>query len=160
MRAIGVAAADEEIWVGVPGPASQPWCSTAFDPAGRLKPAYLARLAQVLDRADELATLPESLQAAVDRFNLDQTGTTTPESNGSDLTLPNGSSNGHALPTPEEESVVCPSARRRTRPNLEEPLRPLRPEGLLRIRGTRPGRLVAGVEINDVAQCLAGPIVA
>ena len=54
MRAIGVAATDAEIWAGVPGPASQPWCSTAFDPAGGLKPAYVARLARVLNRAAEL----------------------------------------------------------------------------------------------------------
>jgi hypothetical protein len=49
-----IAAADEEIWAGVPGPDSQPWCNTAFDPTGGLKPEYLARLARVLDRADEL----------------------------------------------------------------------------------------------------------
>ncbi len=32
----------------------QPWENTAFDPDGNLKPAYMARLAKVLDRADEL----------------------------------------------------------------------------------------------------------
>jgi hypothetical protein len=65
-----------------------------------------SQISEMANSSDELATLAESLQAAVDRFNLDQTGTTAPESNGSDLALSNGSSNGHALPTPEEESVV------------------------------------------------------
>ncbi|HXJ42178.1 MAG TPA: hypothetical protein VNH18_23065 [Bryobacteraceae bacterium] len=32
----------------------QPWDNTAFDAAGKLKPAYMARLKRILDRADEL----------------------------------------------------------------------------------------------------------
>ena len=32
----------------------QPWENSAFDPDGRLRPAYLRRLARVLERADEL----------------------------------------------------------------------------------------------------------
>ncbi len=33
---------------------AQPWHNSAFTPAGELRPAYMARLAQILDRADEL----------------------------------------------------------------------------------------------------------
>lgn len=55
LREVGITAADDAIWAGVPGPASQPWCNTAFDPVGNLKPTYLARLTRVLDRADELS---------------------------------------------------------------------------------------------------------
>lgn len=32
----------------------QPWENTAIDPDGNLRPAYMARLARILDRADEL----------------------------------------------------------------------------------------------------------
>ena len=36
----------------------QPWRNNAFRPDGSLKPAYLARLEKVLDRADELGMVP------------------------------------------------------------------------------------------------------
>ncbi len=32
----------------------QPWINSAFEPSGALRPAYMARLARILDRADEL----------------------------------------------------------------------------------------------------------
>jgi hypothetical protein len=33
---------------------AQPWENSAFDPAGNFRPAYMARLTRILDRADEL----------------------------------------------------------------------------------------------------------
>src|SRR6266576_2743458 len=33
---------------------AQPWENSAIDPDGNLRPAYMARLARILDRADEL----------------------------------------------------------------------------------------------------------
>ena len=33
---------------------AQPWENSAFDPDGNLRPAYMSRLARILDRADEL----------------------------------------------------------------------------------------------------------
>ncbi len=37
---------------------NQPWRNSAFTPEGELKPAYLKRLAKILDRADELGMVP------------------------------------------------------------------------------------------------------
>ena len=37
---------------------AQPWENSAFDPAGNLRPDYTARLARILDRADELGMVP------------------------------------------------------------------------------------------------------
>lgn len=37
---------------------SQPWENSAYDPDGTLRPAYMARLAPILDRADELGMAP------------------------------------------------------------------------------------------------------
>jgi hypothetical protein len=37
---------------------NQPWRNSAFTPEGELKPAYLKRLARILDRADELGMVP------------------------------------------------------------------------------------------------------
>ena len=37
---------------------SQPWDNTAIDTQGKLKPAYMSRLAAILDRADELGMAP------------------------------------------------------------------------------------------------------
>jgi hypothetical protein len=36
----------------------QPWHNSAFDPEGSLRPAYMDRLIQILDRADELGMVP------------------------------------------------------------------------------------------------------
>jgi hypothetical protein len=36
----------------------QPWINSAFTTEGDLKPAYMARLTRILDRADELGTAP------------------------------------------------------------------------------------------------------
>jgi hypothetical protein len=36
----------------------QPWINSAFDPAGDLRPEYMARLRLILDRADELGMAP------------------------------------------------------------------------------------------------------
>lgn len=44
-------AGEAEIWGGVPGVESQPWNSSAFDPAGALKPAYAARAARLIEAA-------------------------------------------------------------------------------------------------------------
>ena len=51
-RQRGVTATEEEVWRGAPFPDTQPWINSAFRPDGGLKPAYLARLARVLDAAD------------------------------------------------------------------------------------------------------------
>jgi len=37
---------------------TQPWENSAFDPQGNLRPAYMARLAMILDRADALGMAP------------------------------------------------------------------------------------------------------
>ena len=37
---------------------AQPWENTAFEPDGAIKPAYAARMARILDRADELGMAP------------------------------------------------------------------------------------------------------
>jgi hypothetical protein len=37
---------------------SQPWHNSAFESDGRLRPAYMARLERILDRADELGMVP------------------------------------------------------------------------------------------------------
>ena len=50
----GITATDDELWAGLPGPESQPWDSSAFNPSGGLKPPYLARLSKILERADDL----------------------------------------------------------------------------------------------------------
>ena len=54
LHRLGIDAPDAEVWDGLPGPASQPWHSSAFDPDGGLKDVHLERLGRVLDRADEL----------------------------------------------------------------------------------------------------------
>ena len=54
MSAIGMEVTDEELWLGLPSPESQPWNSSGFTPEGSLKPAYLQRLQRILDTADEL----------------------------------------------------------------------------------------------------------
>ncbi len=37
---------------------SQPWVNSAFESDGRLRPAFMARLGRILDRADELGMVP------------------------------------------------------------------------------------------------------
>jgi len=37
---------------------AKPWLNSAFDPTGGLKPAYLARLKQILDKANQLGMAP------------------------------------------------------------------------------------------------------
>ena len=54
MSASGMEVTDEELWLGLPSPESQPWNSSGFTPGGSLKPAYLQRLQRILDKADEL----------------------------------------------------------------------------------------------------------
>jgi len=53
-RSRGIMASEEEIYAGLPEAHSQPWHNNAFAPDGRLKEAYFARLARVLDAADSL----------------------------------------------------------------------------------------------------------
>jgi hypothetical protein len=45
-------ASTAQIWAGLPGPDSQPWLSSGFDAAGRLKPACAARAARLIQAAD------------------------------------------------------------------------------------------------------------
>ena len=54
MRARGITAPEDEIWAGLERRTSQPWHNSAFAADGSLKPAYLNRLARVLDAADNL----------------------------------------------------------------------------------------------------------
>jgi hypothetical protein len=46
------AATPEQIWSGLPGPASQPWDAGGFDAAGRIRASHAARLARVIRAAD------------------------------------------------------------------------------------------------------------
>ena len=46
------AAGEADIWKDVPDIESQPWSSSAFDPAGALEPAYAARAARLIEAAD------------------------------------------------------------------------------------------------------------
>jgi hypothetical protein len=46
------AAGEADIWMGVPSVESQPWNSSAFDPAGVLQPAYADRAARLIEAAD------------------------------------------------------------------------------------------------------------
>ena len=46
--------ADELLWAGVPSALSQLWHNSTFDADGNLKQAYLDRLTQILDKADDL----------------------------------------------------------------------------------------------------------
>ena len=46
---------DAEMWRGLPGPGSQPWHNSPFEPAGALIPGgHLERLSRLLQRADDL----------------------------------------------------------------------------------------------------------
>jgi hypothetical protein len=47
------AATEAEIWAGVPGVESQPWDSSGFDPAGRLRPAFAMRAGRLVRAAAE-----------------------------------------------------------------------------------------------------------
>ena len=47
-------ATEPEIWAGLPGTRSQPWNSGAFTENGDLKPAFMKRVAKVIEAADEI----------------------------------------------------------------------------------------------------------
>ncbi|GIT19323.1 MAG: hypothetical protein CM1200mP39_21290 [Dehalococcoidia bacterium] len=46
-----------EIWAGLPGTRSQPWNSGAFTENGDLKPAFMKRVAKVIEAADEIGMI-------------------------------------------------------------------------------------------------------
>lgn len=50
-------ATEPEIWAGLPGTRSQPWNSGAFTENGDLKPAFMKRVAKVIEAADEIGMI-------------------------------------------------------------------------------------------------------
>lgn len=50
-------ATEPKIWAGLPGTRSQPWNSGAFTENGDLKPAFMKRVAKVIEAADEIGMI-------------------------------------------------------------------------------------------------------
>ena len=50
-------ATEPEIWAGLPSTRSQPWDSGAFTENGDLKPAFMKRVAKVIEAADEIGMI-------------------------------------------------------------------------------------------------------
>jgi hypothetical protein len=50
-------ATEPKIWTGLPGTRSQPWNSGAFTENGDLKPAFMKRVAKVIEAADEIGMI-------------------------------------------------------------------------------------------------------
>ena len=50
-------ATEPEIWAGLPSTRSQPWNSGAFTENGDLKPAFMKRVAKVIEAADEIGMI-------------------------------------------------------------------------------------------------------
>ena len=50
-------ATEPKIWAGLPGTRSQPWNSGAFTENGDLKPAFMKRVAKIIEAADEIGMI-------------------------------------------------------------------------------------------------------
>ena len=51
---LGVIGTDDEIWAGLPSPASQPWHNSAFNSDGSLKPEFFERTERIVAACDRL----------------------------------------------------------------------------------------------------------
>lgn len=53
----GIEVNDDIVWAGLPGPDSQPWHNSAFNPDGSLKTAFMDRTSRIVEACDQLGMI-------------------------------------------------------------------------------------------------------